>query len=205
MRGKLLLLLTVLIIFVVIGIVILGQNKEKIVTPLGKSQNIPTVKPINLKAKLKTFEDPAGFLFKYPENLTVKINKSSDQSVFSSLKLTSKSEKGNISIDITGSDLQNLDAWLKQNKIASTGKKIKLADIDAISYEKETKYVTSAIDVGTLLTIGVDYQKNKNYWLDINKTIISSFTFSLPEEAPAAVSESSADEDVIFEGEEVIE
>ena len=204
MRGKILLLLTVLIIFVVFGIILLGHKGEKIVTPLGKNQETKT-EPINLKARLKIYEDPAGFLFKYPENLTVKINKINDQSVFSSLTLTSKSEKGNITIEAVTSNLQNLEDWLSENKIPSNRQKIKLADIDAISFEQTGKVITTALDIGTLLTFTVDYQKNKNYWLDVNKTILSTFAFSAPEEAPAGVGDSPADEDIIFEGEEVIE
>ena len=205
MRGKILLLLTVLLIFVVIGIILLGQKGEKIVTPLGKNQETTAVKPINLKTRLKIFEDPAGFLFKYPENLTIKINKTTDQSVFSSLTLTSKSEKGNISIEVVTSNLQSLEDWLSENNITAKRQKINLADLDAINFEQAGKVITTAVDIGTLLTFTVDYQKNKNYWLDVNKTILSTFAFSAPEEAPAGVSDSSADEDVIFEGEEVIE
>ena len=67
MRGKILLLLTVLLVLVVIGIIKLGQKGEKVVSPIGDNQKTSEVNPINLKAKLKTFEDPAGFLFKYPE------------------------------------------------------------------------------------------------------------------------------------------
>ena len=205
MRGKILLLLTVLLVLVVIGIIKLGQKGEKVVSPIGDNQKTSEVNPINLKTKLKTFEDPAGFLFKYPENLTIKINKTTDQSVFSSLTLTSKSEKGNISIEIVTSNLQSLEDWLSENNITAKRQKIKLADLDAISFEQAGKVITTTVDIGTLLTFTVDYQKNKNYWLEVNKTILSTFAFSAPEEAPAGVSDSSADEDVIFEGEEVIE
>ena len=205
MRGKILLLLTVLLVLVVIGIIKLGQKGEKVVSPIGDNQKTSEVNPINLKTKLKTFEDPAGFLFKYPENLTIKINKTTDQSVFSSLTLTSKSVKGNITIEIVTSNLQSLEDWLSENNITAKRQKIKLADLDAISFEQAGKVITTTVDIGTLLTFTVDYQKNKNYWLDINKTILSTFAFSAPEEAPAGVSDSSADEDVIFEGEEVIE
>lgn len=139
--------------------------------------------------------------------MKVESNTPSDQSIFSSLNLTSNKYKGNIQIEVASSDLKSLDDWFRKNKVSQSSKdivRIKLADLDASSFEQNGKLITLAVDVGTLFTFTVDFQKSKDFWLDVNKTILSSLAFQPPATSVENTSE-SAEGDVIFEGEEVVE
>lgn len=207
MKVKIFLLLILLTIAVVSGIFIVSSRKEQEISPLGEKITSPTTTKRAESVSLKEYKDPAGFVFQYPDNVKVESNTPSDQSIFSSLNLTSNKYKGNIQIEVASSDLKSLDDWFRKNKVSQSSKdivRIKLADLDASSFEQNGKLITLAVDVGTLFTFTVDFQKSKDFWLDVNKTILSSLAFQPPATSVENTSE-SAEGDVIFEGEEVVE
>lgn len=206
MKGKILIFITVVIIAVVVGIIVVSSRKEKEVSPLGNDSLSPSKIPTRAE-KLNTYEDPSGFQFKYPESITISQNKISDQSIFSSLKLTSKKFPGDILIEVIQTSLKSVDDWLKQEKLSTTSagiKKITLADLEAVQFEQDETIKTVAIDIGAKLTFTVTYEKDKDYWSKVNNTILKSFEFKLPEATIESTSDSS-EGDIIFEGEEIIE
>lgn len=204
MKLKLLLFFAILTILIIIGIVAISSKKgQQISTPVAE-KNIFSRGTQRVSSQiLKEYKDPSGFEFKHPDSAGVAVIPSENQSVFSSLKLTSEKYHGNILIEVVSSDLKSVDDWLNKNKINSSSK-IKLADLDARQFKQNAKVVTVAVDIGTLFIITVDQQKNKEFWLDVNKKIVSSFAFQPPETSfeDTPISEES---DVIFEGEETVE
>lgn len=204
-------MLLAFVFFVIITAIIFAftsaRKTARFSTPISGTTAAPTKVASNALAKFKQYKDPSGFTFQYPDNVTVESEETSDQSIYSSLKLTAKKVQGNISIKVTSAQLKNIDEWFAKNKLnlaKDAVKKLKLAELDARQFEKDNKLTTLAIDVGTLFIIQVDQQNDKNFWPGVNKKLISSFAFQPPEASSNASSEFSGD-DVVFEGEEVVE
>ena len=85
-------------------------------------------------------------------------------------------------------------------------KKIKLADLEAKQYEKNDKVITVAYDTGVLFTITTELKATRETMLDLNETILTTFAFAPPESTDASSQSSGAgEEEVFFEGEEIIE
>lgn len=203
MSKKLLLPLIGLITLTVIVVVFISIQNKKTVSPLGENRPTPTQ---SKSAPKKEYIDPSGFKFKYPTGVFIKEKEFEDNSVYSWIELTSPKIPGGIEINVADSSFTNLDDLLADKKNLRI-KPIKLADVDGRQYELKNQLITVALDQGVLFTFTVDYQKNEDYWLSVNKTIVDSFVFQLPESTDNSTgsSDTSSQEDVIFEGEEVIE
>jgi len=205
------------IIFGALGLIILIALifflflQKKTVSPT-VSDNLnsgETVVP-SLTVGSKSYTDPAGFKFSYPEDLTVTEKKTTDQSVYSQLEIKSVDKVGGISLKAVDSNLAKIDDYFKDKKISSFfGEitKLKLADIDARQYQINSQIITVALDQGVLFTITTDLPaEKKDYWQKANSTLISGFAFVSPQNNTSTdTGSSSSGDDVVFEGEEVVE
>ena len=170
----------------------------------------PTPSPV----PLEKYQNESGFLFEHPANITVTENEI-DATSYADLTLTSETESGSIEIDIVDTKLKDLAAWKKQNKEATSSMKaIETELVDIPAYEEQLnngKKTLIAIEKGTLYTVVVNHGDNFEYWENVYETIVDSFAFKLPEEntAPPPAGGSSGGgstgDDIIFEGEEIIE
>jgi len=199
----------IIVIVLAIGtaaVMILSQQKtQKITTPIAeKIKDVQT----EITAGTKQYHDPSGFSFNYPEDLLASPAANiKDQSVYSELTISSPEKKGGIEIQVLSNNVKNVDAWLTENKINSKEQttKLKLADLDARQFEDKGTITTVAVDSGTLFLLTTDYQDDKNFWTDVNNKIIASFEFIQPTAASNASGGDSSSDDVILEGEEVVE
>lgn len=173
------------------------QVKENTVNPVvEKEETTPS-------AKLLEYKDPAGFGFSYLEGVKVEVADSTDTNTYSQLKITSQNKAGGITVSAVGSNIKSISV--------KNGKKLKLADLEAVQYEEEGKITTAALDQGVLFTITADYQKDKEYWKSVNDKLIATFAFEAPQ-SPKATNvnnnqnaTATGEEDVVFEGEETVE
>lgn len=153
----------------------------------------------------KKYADEAGFSFSYQENLTVNKISTQDESIYSSLELSSKDHSGKLSILVTDTQLTEINAYFDKTLIV---KKLKLGELEAGQVETDGQLITVAIDQGALFVITADYQQSKAFWLTVNNKILASFTFALPETTNESVSQdvgdSSYESEIIDEGEEEI-
>ena len=150
----------------------------------------------------------AGFKFKYPDNFSVSTAEQLTENIYSSLTLKSDDIEGKTEILVESTNAKSLDDWLNQNSkkiVKEKLQKLKLADIDAVQFEKDNKVVTNAFDTGgVLFTITTELKPNRDTMFKLNNMVISSFAFQTPQ-IPAESNSKSEEGDVIFEGEEVIE
>ncbi len=163
-------------------------------------------------AESKSYTDPAGFKFNYPKDLDVTAKKITDDSVYTDLEIKSKDGTGEATIKAVDSNLVKIDDYFKDKKTSSFSRgisKLKLADIDARQYQVNSQIITVALDQGVLFTITTNLPaEKKDYWQKTNSILISSFAFVTPQNNTSIDTDSSpegGEEDVIFEGEEVVE
>lgn len=156
---------------------------------------------------LKEYSDSSGFNFNFPDNL--KVDKKENEDLYADLALTSGEASGNIIITVSDSKYDSLDTWKNGNSKELTGllvKESKLGKMTGISFNNHDKTTLIAIDQGIEFKMVVDYKDQKKYWESVLDNITNSFSFATPNTQPASNTDSSSSsEDVVFEGEEVVE
>ena len=154
------------------------------------------------QVRLKTYANDSGFSFKYPESFTLSEKEASDESTYAWVELTNPKNKDVISIKLEDSDLKKIDDWFttsKKKDIKGEIKKIKLADLEGRQFaNKENQITTLALDEGGVL---ISILSNSS---SVHQQIVSSFIFTQSSQTTTDTSNTS-EEDIIFEGEEVIE
>jgi len=200
----------ILVIGISVVLLINLTKKDTITSPIGeKNQKLIEEKQQVLSENLKEYIDSSGFKFKYPDNFAVSTANQINENVYSSLTIASDGMENKTTIQVETTSAKSLDGWLTQNpaKIKKeTLKKIKLADLEAKQYEKNDKVITVAYDTGVLFTITTELKATRETMLDLNETILTTFAFAPPESTDASSQSSGAgEEEVFFEGEEIIE
>lgn len=162
----------------------------------GVINNTPTTDVSSeAQLKLKTYTNPSGFSFQYPKSLLLTEKKINDQSIYAWVELTHLQKKGIVSIKLESSDLAKIDDWVGAGKI----KKIKLADLEGREFIDGQKITSIALDQGgVLISITTDLL------FEAHQQIVSSFIFTQPPQ-PTINTTGGGGEDIIFEGEEVIQ
>ena len=183
-------------------------DKEKSVSPL--SQQEQTQSPEILPSEvLKDYMDSVGFSFKYSEDLAVESHAVSDAVTYTDVEISSSKVDGSIVFRAVDTTLAAVDAWFKEQNIAtSSSREIILAGIPALEVKVNDTILVAAIDQGVLFTIKVLPKGEDVFWESVYTTLVSTFSFNQP--PPAQVQDTSsagggASEEIIFEGEEVIE
>lgn len=177
---------------------------QKPKNPASDSLLSPT-KTVSPQIQLKTYNNASGFSFKYPESFALFEKGADDESIYAWVELTDSENKEAISVKLEDSDLEKIDDWFTaSNKKDIKGKigKVKLADLDGRQFITEEGQITTlALDEGgVLITISGNSSS-------VHQQIVSSFIFTQSTQNTSDTSGTSGDggEDIIFEGEEVIE
>src|SRR3989304_8940145 len=156
--------IVIVIVFLVGSVLsfIFFQNSFNKNPPLVKTNAATKTSPQpNISLTTKEFSDPAGFKFSYPNSVSVTQKNTTDDTVYSFLKITSSSTSGNITIKAVSSDLLALDDMLT----AKTGvTDVQFADLTAKQYAEKGAVVTLALDKGVLFTITVFSDGNVKFW-----------------------------------------
>lgn len=181
------------------------EAKEAATQPPQDSLTTPqSPKEVNSEANmepsktLKTYADPSGFSFSYPDNLSLYNNELKDDNTYAELQLTAKGVEGRIILKIADSKLKSLDE----------GKEVKLGGLKAKELETEDKVVLKALDSGVLFNIEADKKDpstglRTSFWLSVYKTLVADFTFTQPQQESTI--SPGVDDSISFEGEEVVE
>lgn len=196
-------------IIVVSGILIAGLFfvvlTQKPKNPVLNNLSYPT-KTTSSESQPKTYFNESGFNFEYPESLTLSEKEVTDESTYAWIELTNPQNKDIISIKLEDSDLTEIDDWFtasNKKDIKGEIKETKLADIDGRQFtDKENQLTTLALDQGGVLISIIGNPSSAH------EQIVSSFIFTQTAQTTTDTSDSSYDsggEDIIFEGEEVIE
>lgn len=168
----------------------------------------PAVKPASsvpiLSSKTKIYIDPSGFKFTYPDDINVEPKKTTDNSTYSHLILSSKKEKGTIGILIQDTSLKDSSAWVKNLEKASPSPiPIALAELKGFKVTGKKTVDIGLVDQGVLYTITLD-SPSSTYWEKALEKVAGTFMF-IPQNNTSAPSTESGGDDIFFEGEETIE
>lgn len=197
-----------MIVTAVIGILILSFNKQKqtlenplTINPLTNIQKTIVTKNVPSET-LIDYKDPSGFGFSYPDNLSITKNTQADPNAYADLQLSSKDISGSLSLKIIDSKLTTLQQWAKLN--TGTSKDIKLGTLKALEIQTADRLLLGALDQGILFTIEIPLIEQE-FWTKVYSKLLVTFSFVTPEATNQQAGPSSTSNDIIFEGEEVIE
>ena len=198
MKKKPILILT-LIGVVVLGVVILNPYKQK--SPQSLNTNQQEKAQITPSKTLKTYTDPSGFSFNYPDNLSLLNNELKDESSYAELQLTANEIPGSLVLKVADSKLATIDEWVKMKNSAPTEapKEVKLGNLKALQVKSNDKLLLGALDQGILFTIEVP--QGKDFWTEVLNIVIADFSFAPPTQGDT----SSSSDDVSYDGEEVVQ
>ena len=162
---------------------------------------LPVSKQVEPSETSIDYSDPSGFTFSYPDNLSI-TKKETDTNTYADLQLFSKEVNGNLSLKIYDSKFKTLETWVKANQDATVGepKEVKLGNIKAIEIKTADRLLLGALDQGIFFNIEMPLVE-EDFWMKVYSKILADFSFT----APQANTDSSSDETVSFEGEEVVE
>lgn len=199
-------------LLLVVLLITLNKNPSETKSPLGEERIDEKGVLSETSSKLQSYQDPSGFQFSFPEGIIVQPEKNLDQSTYARLTLSSSTEEGTLKLSVTSTQYSSGDDWLKGNKNLINAAKvtdIQIADIKGKQIETSNKVTTVFVDTQTLFEFTVESRKNLPYWKNVNATIVSSFSFTLPSDENVTSGEqnpdTSGESDVIFEGEEIVE
>ena len=192
--------LIVVIALIVVGTLVLFFNKPK--NPLSSPLSTQTKEIIPSKT-FKTYSDPSGFSFNYPDNLSLLNNELKDANSYAELQLTANGISGSLVLKIADSKLASLDEWVKmKNSSAEAPKEVKLGNLKALEIINNDKLLLGALDQGILFTIEIP--QGKDFWREVLNIVVADFSFAPPAAVGASTVDSSSS-DVTFDGEEVVE
>lgn len=143
------------------------------------------------------YEDPSGFSFSYPDNLSIAKNEASADE-YTDLTLSSKNVSGSLTLRIADSKFTSLEQWSKLNK--GTSKETKLGNLKALEIQTSDRLLLGALDQGILFTIEMPLLE-QDFWTKIYDKILANFSFTTPETAQG----NTSSDDITFESEEVVE
>ena len=192
-----------LIVILIIGIVwaLSFRPQGPLTSPKLSQEGIQ--KQINPSEILIEYNDPSGFTFSYPDNLSIVKNEVEDDITFADLQLSSNDISGSLSFKITESKLTSLDEYLKINKITQTPKEVSMGKLEAIEVKLGDRLILASLDQGVLFNIEVPLIE-EDFWMKVYKDILTNFSFASPE-VVTSQDNSVLTSDVSFEGEEVVE
>lgn len=198
MSKKLILLLSVLVILIISTMIFLSRQKPKTLTPVSDKPVTSHQQPVT---KTKEYLDPSGFKFSYPENLKLTPKKIETETIYSDLLIKSPGKKGQISLKVEDITEAVFNQLIKNKNSIKTV----IDEVDAYQYQDKNNLITVAYDQGVIFKFVADQSQDKKYWFAVNKKILTSFRFVQPEQPATSNQQQTTEDDVIFEGEEVIE
>ncbi len=161
------------------------------------------------QAKLLDWKDPAGFTFQYPEGVTIDKH-DEDKENYSHVEMTNPTNPGRLIVWAKDTTAADVNAWVKTEKTFRDA-----SIVDTTLGNQPAKKIllttpTKKVVVGTIFDEILWYIEvepgEDDYWQKILDTIATSFKLTpLPGESSAGGAETSVEEDVMVDEEEVIE
>lgn len=182
-----------------------GSTKQALSEPETQKEAVPSKSYID-------YADPAGFSFSYPDNISLanraaeNEDTSSDPDAYADLQLFSNDKSGSINLRIADTKLKTIEDWKKENQIPAdiTPTEKKLGTLSAYEFKTKDRVMLVSIDQGILFTVDMPVIEEV-FWNEVYDKVISGFSFGVPETEVAQSAAAPSGDEVIFEGEEVIE
>lgn len=159
------------------------------------------------------YSDPAGFSFSYPDNVSIsnrasEVDTVADPGAYADLQLFSKDKSGSLNLRIADTKFKTIQDWIKDQGLpeGTVPAEKKLGDLKAYEVKTGDRVMLGALDQGILFTVEVPLVE-ESFWNEVYGHVVGNFAFAAPEAATqtAGAGSVSSGEEVVFEGEEVIE
>lgn len=197
-------ILTIIFLLIIIAGIATGAlfvykpGKQLFLSPFAQKS---TTQEIGIEAD-KVYKDEAGFSFKYPGGINVEDKTPDDDPYYSVLSL--KKEGKELKISMQDTNYKTLDKWLAKEITSPEGASVvgatSLGGLSAKQYSDGESLWTVAIDQGVLYSIVGP--KDGGYWEKLHDLVVSSLSFSKPEQVTGGISSGNG---AIYEEEEVVE
>lgn len=203
-KTVLLLIIAIILVVLIIRTVFTGQknyfNNPRITEQEPKTE-------IVLSKTLKTYTDPSGFAFSYPDNLSLINNEITDPKLYADLKLTAKGALGSLALKITESKFNKIEDWVKTNQATASSipKEASLGNLKALEITTNGKLLLGALDSGVLFNIDLEFGDKKDLWVNVYKKVLEDFSFVSPNKENAVQGGTDTSDSVVFEEEETVE
>ncbi len=197
------------LIVIVVGVSLGGLGSGYV---LYQKQHAPTVTPAQVVStpspqapQLTTWNDPAGFSFQYPKELSLNKHDEDDQN-YAHLEFTSKDNPGNLIVWAKDTTAQDVAGWVKSDKRFS-GVNIIDTTLGGQPAKKilistpQKMLITGTVDENIVFTVESTIDE-EGYWSKVHDTITSTFTFTPEQNANAG---SSTGSDQAVDEEEVLQ
>jgi hypothetical protein len=203
-----------LLLALILGVILIGGGLFLIFNPLNKNASL--LNPLGSQKEeeqvnLKVWEDPAGFSFKYPEQITID-NHPEDEENYAHLELAQNDHQGKILIWMKDKVEDSLDEWVEAQEGNPQVFDSELAGQPAkkMAFLSPQKMATVAFDQEVVILVEVFPQDE--WWNQTYEQILESFELiplagedKAKINAPGAWQGSGGDSGIIDEGEEIIE
>lgn len=168
----------------------------------------PVTETVSPSKNYRLYEDPAGFSFKYPDNVAVEVQAFDSKTAYAKLEIVDKAISGSIKLSVNDSKLTKLTDWFEENNLDIADFKTsdkKLADLTALEARSADKLFLLALDGKVLFVLEVNLDQDR-FWEKVYDQLLATFQLVLPKEDTAPANGASDDTSgIIFEGEEVVE
>ncbi len=199
--NKILLVIIAIVAVVFIGIYVLTSKQSPLSSP--SLNQITAPKKAAPSETFLEYEDPSGFTFSYPDNISITKSDTEDESTYADLQLSSKEVNGSLSFKIVDSKFKTLDEWVKSTTTTpQIPKEAKLGNLKALEIKLSDRLLLGALDQGILFTIEVPAVE-ETFWQKVYQKLLTDFSFAAPQ--TASEDSGSSSNEVIFEGEEIVE
>lgn len=186
--------LTLLIGVLILGVVLfLSRPKYQLTTSVSNQKESTT--KVQPSETFKEYSDPSGFSFSYPDNLSLESKEIEDDSIYADIQLFASGINGSLSLKIADSKFKSIDEWA-----VGTTKQVKLGNLEALEVKLKDRLLLGALDQGVLFTIEMPAVE-EDFWMKVYEKVMVSFSFVSPSQETVNASSN----EVIFEGEEVVE
>lgn len=168
--------------------------------------------PIVPSASTRSYENSAGFTFDHPADVSIEELELTESS-YADINLISTRAEGSISLRITDSELDSIDEWVSAQDLRPEdppANDIKLGGVAGKEVAAGNTIEAAIVDEGALFLIQVNSDEQMTYWTDVYHMLVDSFAFVTPEADPVSSTESIGEgaaggDDILFEGEEIVE
>lgn len=172
-----------LIIILILLIIVIGGGgfvfKDKLFSLVNPTKEL--TRPLDEKEEIKfewvEWQDPAGFSFEYPKELTIN-NHPEDEINYAHLELLENDRKGGIVILCNDSEYSDIDDWVENNELVKEGSSLetKVASLGArkVALGKGREIVGFIDWDEVIYTIDLQSEE-EDYWQPIFNHILDSF------------------------------
>jgi hypothetical protein len=205
------LILVVVVVVLVVGAGLYFFTQPKNLKPLADAAS-ETPKEVTPSKTFIDYSDPAGFSFSYPDNVSIsnrasEIDTVIDPDAYADLQLFSKDKSGSLNLRIADSKFKTIQDWIKDQGLPenTTPVEKKLGELTAYEVRTSDRLMLGALDQGILFTVDMPLIEEP-FWMEVYNKVTGEFAFAAPEAATTQTSAAvSPGDEVIFEGEEVVE